>query len=66
MRAASAWVWSPPGLEDLLVHVDGVGALVEEVVHLAGAELGALAEPVAGVGLLGGLGVAAAASLIWL
>ena len=47
------------GMEDLLVHVDGFGALVEEVVHLAGAEGGAFAEPVAGVGLVGGLGVVA-------
>jgi hypothetical protein len=45
------------GVEDLLVHVDGLGALVEEVVHLAGAEGGTFAEPVAGVGLRCGLGV---------
>ena len=46
------------GGQDLLVHVDGLVALVEEVVHLAGAEFGALAEPVGGGGLESGLGVA--------
>ena len=40
-----------------LVVVDGGGAVVEEVEHLAGVELGAAAEPVAAVGLGGGFEV---------
>ena len=46
-----------------MVHVCGLVALVEEVVHLAGAEFGAFAEPVGGGGLKGGLGVAEGGAL---
>ena len=40
-----------------LVELDGLGAVVEEIEHLGGVELGALAEPVAAVGLLRGVEV---------
>ena len=46
-----------------MVHVGGGGAVVEQVVHLAGAEVGAFAEPVGAGGLGGGLGVAVGGGL---
>ena len=50
------------GEDDEVVHVDGLAAVVEEVVHLASVEFGSLAEPVAAVGLEGGLGEAVGGS----
>lgn len=41
----------------LLVLLDGFVALVEEVEHLAGVKLGAASEPVATLGLIGGVEV---------
>jgi sugar (pentulose or hexulose) kinase len=55
----SAWDWSPPPARRVGIELDGFVALVEEVEHLAGVELGALAEPVAAGGLSGGFEVVA-------
>ena len=45
------------------VQADGAAAVVEEVVHFAGVELGSFAEPVGAVGLLGGLEVVGGSAL---